>query len=147
MKIRTIAFLAFGAGLILVGCATKAVDALELGNCFDVSTEATEVSQVPTIDCAKPHDAEVYHLFDLASDITYDEEVIYDTAAQGCLGAFAGYVGVDFYDTSVEHLDIYTLYPLEEGWKNGDHGVVCSIVSVTVGEKLTGSQKGAFAQN
>ncbi len=146
MKTRLIVSLVAVVGTTLVGCSTSSVLELEPGACFNVSFEATEISRVPTVDCAKAHDAEVFHVFDLP-DMVYDEESVFYAAGEVCLDVFEDYVGIDFFDPEVEHLDLYTMYPLSEGWKNGDHGIVCSIVMRDPTKQLTGSQKNAFAQD
>jgi len=129
MKTRLIVSLVAVVGTTLVGCSTSSVLELEPGACFNVSFEATEISRVPTVDCAKAHDAEVFHVFDLP-DMVYDEESVFYAAGEVCLDVFEDYVGIDFFDPEV-----------------GDHGIVCSIVMRDPTKQLTGSQKNAFAQD
>lgn len=145
MKLKAIMGVTVLGVVSLVGCSSKGVLDLSPGTCFDVSSDETAIRQVPTVSCTEEHDAEVFHVFDITEDMAYDADAIFSLANERCVEAFEGYVGVDFYDEQVFHLDIYTMYPLEAGWNEGNRAVVCSVVSVDPTGKLTGSQKNAFA--
>jgi hypothetical protein len=147
MKTGTIMGVVTVGVISMAGCSTESVLELEPGTCFNVSYDATEISRVPTVSCAEEHDAEVFHLFEITENMTYDDEAVFTLAFEQCVEAFEGYVGVDFYDEQVFHLDIYTMYPVANGWKDGDRGVVCSVVSIDPTNKLTGTQRNAFAPN
>ncbi|MCU1409565.1 MAG: hypothetical protein JWR04_272 [Rhodoglobus sp.] len=139
-KTITIAAFLIVASAALTGCSTikdvidvtgPIVDAVNeedtwitVGDCFD-ETDDEIVSDVPTIDCALPHDYEVYAEFDIdRADWPGDDEV-FELADQGCYGPFTAYVGLALEDSTLD----YTYYvPTEDGWNDyDDHAVSCII--------------------
>lgn len=120
---RTMAGLAVAA-LALGGCSLLGPDIAEVGQCVDLDSEATEITELKGFDCATEHDAEVYLKADVTYDGDYDYAAIDDEAVSMCLDAFQEYVGADLFATE---LDIYYVYPLEEGWSAGDREVVCAV--------------------
>lgn len=106
---------------------------LELGDCFNETTEV--VSDVPTVDCATPHDYEVYAAFEIdLTEFPGDDEV-FRLADEGCLAPFATYVGVPFESSSLD----YSYYvPTADGWNNYDDREVTCILFDPAGE-MTGS--------
>lgn len=131
---------AVAAVFLLAACSEGNVFSLEVGTCFnDADSTATELSEVPIVDCSEPHDNEVYHLFDLP-DGDYPGEAAVSTAAnEGCLDAFAGYVGTAYLDSE---LDYFPLTPTSGSWDAGDREVVCALYDLTLAQ-LTGSMQGA----
>lgn len=118
------------------------VDAFQMrvGDCFDDgSTFADEeVGSVPGVPCSKPHDNEVYAVFDVAMS-SFPGEQMGDLAQQACLERFEAFVGKD-YDSS--SLDVASLYPSRESWtRQNDREVICAVYDVAA-NKLTGSVKG-----
>ncbi|PJJ65177.1 putative regulator of septum formation [Compostimonas suwonensis] len=111
---------------------------LLVGDCYnDENLDATEVSEVPAVPCAEPHDNEVYYTFDIP-DATYPgEDSILTQADAGCEGEFPNFIGMAYADSSIEYS---YLYPSEGSWKDGDREVVCIVYSDT---QTTGSLKGA----
>ncbi|MCJ7827370.1 MAG: septum formation family protein [Demequinaceae bacterium] len=148
MRTRAIIGLAVMAGLILAGCSTENVADLRPGDCFNLALtfETQEISRVPTVECSKEHTAEVFLVSDLVSTIpAYDEDTIFSQGIDKCLGAFEGYVGVDYFDPMAADLDVFVVYPLKDAWDQGERGVTCAIIPLDPDGKLTGSQKNAFA--
>lgn len=123
----------------LAGCGQQAVDKLSVGDCFNYSELGSEVSSVPSIDCAEPHEAEVFAVFDISLP-AFDDQAVTDAADQGCYDAFAGYIGIDYVDSQYYY---YALTPLADGWANGDRGVICFVVPES--GTVTGSLKGSAA--
>jgi hypothetical protein len=116
---------------------------IRVGDCFDdagvFSEGNAEVSKVPAIPCAEPHDNEVYAVFDVSITSFPAGEEMANIAFDSCLERFASFVGKD-YDSS--SLDIATLYPSQESWKHqNDREVVCVVYDVNA-KKLTGSVRG-----
>lgn len=116
-----------------------------LGDCFDntfafESDEAGEVSSLPGVPCADPHDNEVYAVFDVEyAEFPGDEQMAED-AFGACRARFEAFVGLE-YESST--LDIAALYPSTESWAMQDHReVVCAVYDMN-GGKLTGSVQGA----
>lgn len=118
------------------------VDAFELriGDCFDDggSQYGDEVGSLPGVPCEQPHDNEVYAVVKLDLSEFPGDEAMGDVAMERCMGRFASFVGME-YESSA--LDIYTLYPSEDSWRQSDREVVCAVYDMEL-NKLEGSMKG-----
>lgn len=129
---------AVAAGVALLGSVTSVsiesevdepeevvqpADALEVGTCLQQPATA-DFDDVPTVSCSEPHDFEVIgHV--LLADGTYPgEQVLYETAVDGCLPVFEDYVGTS-YDTSIWWLNAFT--PTSERWSGGDRVATCLV--------------------
>jgi hypothetical protein len=115
------------------------------GMCVDDSNFGVSetIGTLTVADCTVPHDVEVYVLFDISgpagSPFPGDASLL-DQGEQGCREQFAGYVGVDYLDSSLE---FGYLYPSEETWrKYDDRVVVCYLYDVDL-EPLIGSMAGS----
>ncbi|MCU0274963.1 MAG: septum formation family protein [Acidimicrobiales bacterium] len=120
----------------------QSVMALEVGQCVDDfgSGTGSEVTEVPTVDCAQPHTYEVYATFDLEGDEYPGLDQVETLAGEGCYERFEAYVGLA-YESSA--LDINYLYPLEDEWNQAvDREVVCFLFNLD-GSPLTGSAEGS----
>ena len=134
------------AALALASCSPPpSVDLLVPGDCFDY-TELTEgIVGIPPVDCALPHEAEVYSIFDLETVHEsvyldeYDEDDINSLSQDACLAAFPDYVGIEYWESEYYYL---WLSPTPEGWAEGEREVVCFLVP-ELGLTLTGSLRGA----
>jgi hypothetical protein len=118
------------------------VDAFQMrvGDCFDDGStfDDSEVDSVPGVPCFKPHDNEVYAVYDVAA-ASFPGEEMAEMAHEGCMQRFEAFVGKD-YDSS--SLEIATLYPSRESWQQqNDREVVCAVYDVDE-KKLTGTVKG-----
>jgi hypothetical protein len=120
------------------------VDAFQMrvGDCFDdgevFASEDNQVDSVPGVPCSKPHDNEVYAVFDVGMS-SFPGDEMGELAHEACLERFESFVGKD-YDSS--SLDIATLYPTSESWhRQNDREVICAVYDVAA-NKLTGSVKG-----
>jgi|SRR5262245_31972837 len=111
-----------------------------VGDCFDDSAHGQpEAGELTRIDCASPHDGEVYALPALPGEpgATYpgDDEV----TSQGdrlCLDAFAPYVGIEYQDSK---WDYFYFVPVEQTWNDfDDRQVVCYLVHPGL-DKIEGS--------
>ena len=118
---------------------------IRLGDCFDntsvfESDAAGEVSSLPGVPCADPHDNEVYAVFDVEyAEFPGDDQMAED-AFGACHARFEAFVGLE-YESST--LDIAALYPSTESWAmQDDREVVCAVYDMN-GGKLTGSVQGA----
>ncbi len=70
---------------------------------------------------------------------TYPEaEGMAELAHETCLQHFDSFVGRDYESSS---LDIMTLYPTNESWKQNDREVICAVYDMNAA-KLVGSVKG-----
>jgi hypothetical protein len=113
---------------------------IHVGDCFDdpSSTYGDEISSLPGVPCAEPHDNEVYALVNVTMPEYPGEDAMWDHANDECLKRFEGFVGLEYESSS---LDIYTMYPSTESWKQDDREVVCALYDMNV-EKLEGSMQG-----
>jgi hypothetical protein len=121
-----------------------AVDAfhMRVGDCFDDGStfagDDSEINSVPGVPCAKPHDNEVYAVFDVAT-ASFPGDGMAALAHEECLERFTAFVGRDYESSS---LDIAALYPTHDSWHGqNDREVVCAVYDVDA-KKLTGSVKG-----
>ena len=124
--------------------AEGALDAFQMrvGDCFDDGTvfaeENNEVDSVPGVPCSKPHDNEVYAVFDLTV-ASFPGDAMADMANEACMQRFEPFVGRDYESSS---LDIATLYPSHDSWhRENDREVICAVYDIDA-KKLTGSVKG-----
>jgi hypothetical protein len=126
---------------VLAACGQGNVFSLEVGQCFQDQSAATEVSDVEVVDCDDAHDNEVYGLFDLPDGDYPGAEAVQEAAVLGCYDRFEGFVGRD-YESS--RLDFGWLYPTSDSWDNGDREVICMLSELS-GEQLIGSMKDSGA--
>lgn len=143
-----------GLGFVIYGALTNAdrdgsgaivdagtVDAFQIrvGDCFDdVDSYDEEITSLPGVPCAEPHDNEAYAVFDVAIASYPEGDGMWELANASCVERFEAFVGRD-YDSS--SLDILTMYPTIESWRQSDREVVCAVYDVE-SRKLTGSVKG-----
>ena len=113
---------------------------LAAGDCFDgVQEDIVEV--VSRIDCAAPHEYELYAIVNHpgGSDDPYPGNADMSTFAQEeCVATFNAFVGAD-YETS--ELFIYNLQPTESTWALGDREVLCALYEPDT--MLTGTMEGS----
>lgn len=114
---------------------------MRVGDCFDDGSTFTEdssdVDSVPGVPCAKPHDNEVYAVFDVTMS-SFPGDQMAGIAQEACQERFEAFVGKD-YESSA--LDIATLYPSSDSWQQNDREVICAVYDIDA-KKLTGSVKG-----
>ena len=120
--------------MVVSACTGNAFD-LETGQCLD-EPESDEVVNVEVVECADPHDLEIYQVSDLA-DQDFDEAAIDSQSFDVCLENFDGFIGTPYLDSEFE---IYYLIPSEESWAEGDREVVCAVYDLT-NDKTSGSAK------
>ena len=110
---------------------------MQVGDCFDDQTAfSDEVSDVPGVPCASPHDNEVFATFDVSENEWPGEDQLNELANEGCLDRFEAAIGAT-YDESV--LMFTTLIPSKGSWgQRADREVVCAAYHMEL-EKLTGT--------
>ncbi|MDT0331046.1 septum formation family protein [Nocardiopsis lambiniae] len=95
-----------------------------LGDCLTEFGEG-EISSVPRVDCAEPHLYEVYHVGDLSESGSYPgQDELGRMAFDFCVEPFETFTGEAHGSSS---LDIEPLFPVENGWNEGDREVLCLI--------------------
>lgn len=128
----------------IVGGGSLDAFQIRVGDCFNDSAaapvdETEEVSSVPGVPCAEPHDNEVFAVFDMAATSFPEGEAMAELAFDSCLERFERFVGKDYMSSS---LDIVTLYPTRESWSRyDDREVVCAVFDMNL-NKLVGSVEG-----
>ncbi|WP_028647516.1 septum formation family protein [Nocardiopsis sp. CNT312] len=142
---------AVGAALGLTGCGVLmpllggSAFQLEVGDCFTEeevfdSSAQQEVTDVPLVDCAEPHDSEVFLNHDVAGGAFPGDEALQTEAEEACLGqAFTDFVGVPYVDS-----EIYAgwLVPTQQSWENlDDRRITCYLL--VLDETVTGTLQGA----
>ncbi|MEL6891873.1 MAG: septum formation family protein [Actinomycetota bacterium] len=111
---------------------------LQLGDCIESLGDGDGFDSLPVVPCSARHQAEIYHVFDLADGPWPGSDAVRDRAADGCVGAFARFVGVDFAASSY---DVTPLRPSEASWNEiGDRQVLCALFEVD-GSPMTGSAR------
>ena len=126
------------SGSIVGGGAVDAFN-VRVGDCFnDADSFSDEVTSVPGVPCADPHDNETFAVFDVAFDSYPDEEVMAQHAYDSCQQQFEPFVGKDYESSTLE---ISTMYPTQQSWEQSDREVVCAIYDMNA-NKLVGSAKG-----
>jgi hypothetical protein len=99
------------------------VFALAAGDCFNDVIES-QIDTVPVVDCADPHDNEVYHVVELTDAEFPGDGLIDSTAGDICLDEFAGFIGISYEDSEIF---ASWLVPTASSWGAGDRAVVCFV--------------------
>jgi hypothetical protein len=119
------------------------VGRLTVGQCFDGApmsgTEPELAIAVRVIDCAQPHEAELYAVLERPAGAYPGDAALTEWADLGCYERFEPYVGVAAEASSLQYA---FFYPSSESWLQGDRTVQCMVVG-PAGEKLTGSVRGS----
>lgn len=140
VRIGVIAAIVVG-GIIFRDRLTGSATDLRVGDCFDEPKDMTEVSSVQHRPCTEAHDGEIVFVGDYAAQDAYPGQAAFDVfVADRCVPAFEDYVGSD-YETDVVY-DLGVFFPLEDGWKAGDHEIACYVYRID-GARQTTSVKGA----
>ena len=93
------------------------------GDCFnDVS--GSEISEVPTVPCAEPHDNEVYGEYNFTGDDYPGDDVVAVQAKEQCVTQWEAFVGLPYEDSDLE---VFPITPTEGSWGTGDRLVSCAI--------------------
>jgi hypothetical protein len=110
--------------------------ALRVGDCLPEADLIGEQRTVELVTCSKPHQVEVFAVFDLEGEFTTAEEVG-QLADAGCFDRFEAYVGVPPEQSS---LNVYDLVPPTKTSFRQDPSVSCLLIA---DDPLTGTMKGS----
>ncbi len=103
------------------------VFSFEVGDCFSEAGGDT-VESLPIVSCDEEHDVEVYALYDLPDGDFPGDDVVIESASEGCLERFDAYVGIAYAESVY---DINTIFPTENTWNNlFDREIVCLLVRI-----------------
>jgi hypothetical protein len=129
---------------ILAGADNNVFD-LNVGDCFiDSEMEAVlvgeEVTEVPLVDCAEPHDSEFFHSHQMEDGDYPGDEAVNAAATEQCEGqAFTDFVGLPWDESALYALP---LTPTEESWNQiDDREILCYVHNPD--EMVTGTMQGA----
>lgn len=115
-----------GAAFLLRNYVSGSAGDLRVGDCFDVPAETKDIIDVQHHPCTESHTGEVVFVGDYPSpaDASYPSvESFQAYVDDACVTAFAEYTGSTFEDAL--SLGMGWFYPGAEGWKTGDHELVC----------------------
>ncbi|WP_010205003.1 septum formation family protein [Salinibacterium sp. PAMC 21357] len=118
---------------------TQDIFSLEVGDCEAAAPEEGEVEDTKTIDCAEPHQGEIYAASMVPDGDFPGDAAIGEQAEADCYTAFESFVGISW-DDSIYNFSWY--FPTESSWADGDREILC-IVYHDGGESITGSLAGA----
>jgi Septum formation len=128
----------------IVGAGNIDAFQMRVGDCFNDNSAlssggAAELSEVPGVPCAEPHDNEVFAVFDLDLQSFPEDDDIADIALDSCLQRFEPFVGKDYESSS---LDVVTMYPTQDSWNtHHDREVVCAVYDMNA-TRLVGTVEG-----
>lgn len=108
------------------------LESLKVGICFDDASEENTivddkqnvaVTSIPIVPCHKPHDNEVYYIYELPDAKSYQEtDELLESMFVTCEDKFESYVGKS-YQASFYEMSFLT--PTVDSWADGDREVVC----------------------
>ncbi|HEY7023423.1 MAG TPA: septum formation family protein [Candidatus Limnocylindrales bacterium] len=122
---------------------TVSGSALKVGDCFNYTNttdvEGNSVESHAIVDCAEPHEEEVFSVFDYPNASGFPGyEQIGSVQQMQCESDFQTYVGVGWEESG--YVISYDS-PDEQTWAGGDHAIHCLLADGN-GGKLTGSARG-----
>ena len=125
----------------VVGAGTESVIDIRYGDClpkFVLNSSSTVSGDLKVVPCSDPH---VYEVFGVANSnaVSFNKSAVGTEADNYCLNAFEKYVGVDFYDSS---LNFFNLQPTSGSWGQGDREITCLLANANE-TSVTGSYKGS----
>lgn len=111
---------------------------IAVGDCIGDFAVDEEISDVSVVSCEKPHDQEVFAIFEVPDGEFPGSEAFQTQVQEDCVPKFETFVGLAFQESA---LDIKWLEPTEESWSQGDRELVCTVYEE--GKPTTGTLEGA----
>lgn len=136
---RILAVAAITTGMLAAACTSSVFDVV-VGACVNVPDGET-ITEVETVDCAEPHDAEVFALpqFPAQEGAAFPGPAeLEEFANERCIADFESYVGTPY--AEAEPLQIQPLVPSQESWERADDRAIVCLLTDETGAQLTGSQ-------
>ena len=134
------------ATMVLAAACSPSVVSFTIGECVNLP-DGEVIDDYETVDCAEPHDGEVFALPQMpdAEGAPFDSSAVTAFANDRCQGqAFTDYVG-QAWDTSAIYSSAVS--PSQDSWDNAnDREVVCLLVGAPLEDgsgfsQLTGSKQ------
>ena len=99
---------------------------LSVGDCLMDQTTPIggDLVNIPLIDCAEPHESEVYAEIVMEGTGFPGVEEVMNTGIASCMAEFAEFVGLDY---SSSALDFSYYYPTPSSWAVGDRSIFCVV--------------------
>jgi RNA polymerase subunit RPABC4/transcription elongation factor Spt4 len=123
----------------VTGAGDLSVFDIQVGDCFDVDADATEVESVRAIPCGEPHTYEMFWTGTYPGDEQPTEDEYFSWLEGECIPAFEAYVGIAFAD-SIYYIG--SLSPTKESWGDGDREFSCYLHNLEE-TPVTGSAEGS----
>ncbi|NQV05865.1 septum formation family protein [bacterium] len=125
---------------LIAGACSSTVLTLDEGDCFNDPDSFTQVESVDTVDCAEPHDNEVYEVITSSAPSWPGDETMKAESFEVCLAAFEPFIGVSY---DVSRWDIAALWPSQQSWDDADdREIICAVYDIS-GEQVTGTARGS----
>jgi hypothetical protein len=100
------------------------VDKLRIGDCLENWSTSTSVNTVIVVPCTQPHNAEVFHTFELAGKDYPGDGIVREQSTSTCIETSKTAVKPD----DLKNAKVALLKPVPISWKRGLHGVTCLTV-------------------
>jgi hypothetical protein len=133
-----------GATLALSGCSLLGVEvpegedvfSLAVADCLADADVPDEVTTVRVVDCAAPHDSEIFARTEVDDPTFPGADELEARLAEFCRGhAFTDFIGIPFAES---RYSTRGYYPTIQSWGNGDRELLCTVVDES-GAPLVGS--------
>lgn len=99
--------------------------AIQVGDCLNDAEVGSEVTSVPLVDCAEPHDSEVYARGESAAPAFPGFDALDDELAEFCQGeSFTEFIGIPYTES---RLQTSGYFPSQESWADGDRELLCTV--------------------
>lgn len=93
------------------------------GTCLDTTRMTGVITYVDVIDCASPHDGEVYAVVPTTATTWPGDQAMAAEADAACAARFTAFAGVPVGES---RLDFYYLYPLQPSFEQEGHrSIIC----------------------
>lgn len=118
MRTLWIVLVAVLSSLAVAACGDEGnVFSLEVGDCFQ-SVDTGLISDVEIVDCAEPHENEVFAVWTIEADTLPPQDEMED----GCIERFPDAIGTEWLESEIFAAAIT---PSGESFDEGDREVVC----------------------
>lgn len=119
-------------GTIAEGGSVSAT-AVRVGDCLNGLDDLSNITSLPAVPCAEPHEGEVFDVFDLPSGPYPGDAGLESVVEDECNTRLADFSAAAVADPNV---GLYYLGPREVNWDAGDREVVC--IATTLDGPSTG---------